>query len=155
MAAQKKFNIVDIVIVALVLLVLAGGTYKYMFQRPEAAGPQKTIEYVLMFEGVRQPTIDAVTDELQIRHKDGTVLGNVLNKEVKPLVEAVPTADGKLVEATVPGKYSMLLTLRSPATVTDTTIMIGTKEILVGTEVPVRSKTFQSTGVVFNVKELD
>lgn len=155
MAAQKKFNIVDIVIVALVLLVLAGGTYKYMFQRPEAAGPQKTIEYVLAFEGVRQPTIDAVTDGLQIRHKDGTVLGNVLNKEVKPLMEAVPTADGRLVEATVPGKYSMLLTLRSPATVTDTTIMIGTKEILVGTEVPVRSKTFQSNGVVFYVKELD
>lgn len=155
MAAQKKFNIVDIVIVVLVLLVLAGGTYKYMFQRPEAAGPQKNIEYVLMFEGVRQPTIDAATEGMLIRHKDGTVLGNVKNKEVKPLVDVVPTSDGQLVEATVPGKYVMLLTLQSPATVTDTTVMIGTKEILVGTEVPVRSKTFQSTGVVFGVEELD
>lgn len=153
MAAVKRFNIVDLVIVALVLLVLAGGTYKYMFQRPEAVGPQKTIEYVVLFEGVRQPTVDAVEDNLVIRHKDGTVLGNVVKKEVKPLTKIVPTADGKLVAAEVPGKYSMFLTLRSSATVTDTTVMIGTKEILVGTELPVRSKTFQSTGVVFGVKE--
>lgn len=144
------FNFVDVIIIGLVIALLAAGVYKLFIVNTTLAIQNNNIEFKVLVEEVRYPTVESIKAGQAVRDVQTNIpLGNVVSKEVSPYKEAVPTLDGKVVLAEVPDKYDVIITIASPAVVTDNSIMIGNKEIKIGAQISVKSNVFSVTGIVY------
>ncbi len=149
---KVKFNFVDAIIVCLVLTLLAAGVYKLFFVNRGLAAQNGEIEFKVLIEEVRRPTVEGFKEGQTVRDvQTNILLGTIVHTEALPCKEAVPTLDGKIVLAEVPEKYNVLVTVRSPAIVTDSNITIGNKEIKTGAEISVKTNLVTSTGIIYGV----
>lgn len=140
----------DVIIIGLVIALLAAGVYKLFIVNTTLAIQNNNIEFKVLVEEVRYPTVESIKAGQAVRDVQTNIpLGNVVSKEVSPYKEAVPTLDGKVVLAEVPDKYDVIITIASPAVVTDNSIMIGNKEIKIGAQISVKSNVFSVTGIVY------
>jgi len=147
---KLKFNFIDIIIITLILALLAAGVYKLFFVNRGLARQNSLIEYRVLVENVRIPTVEAIRDGQTVRDvQTNIVLGTITGKEISPYKQAVPTLDGRVVQADVPEKYNVIITISSPAIVTDNNIMIGNKEIKIGAPVSIKSNIFSVTGIIY------
>lgn len=147
---KVKFNFVDVIIIGLIIALLAAGVYKLFIVNTTLATQNSNIEFKVLIEEVRLPTVESIKAGQPVRDVQTNIpLGNVVSKEVSPYKEAVPTLDGKVVLAEVPEKYDVIITINSPAVVTDNSIMIGNKEIKIGAPISVKSNVFSVTGIVY------
>jgi len=150
--SKIRFNIVDVIIILMVLALAAGGYYKVFVQNKQIAAQEQKIRYLILVEEVRQPTVDAYSEgQVLWDQKTNVRLGEITKKEVVPATEAVPTAEGKLVLAEIPEKYNLLLTLESPAVVTDNNITIGSREIKIGRKILFKTARAASEGIVYGL----
>jgi len=151
--AGSRFNIVDVVIVALVLALAAAGVYKFFFVNRGLALQNAVIEYKVFVENVRQPNVDGATEGQTVKDvQTNAIIGTLVGKEVSPYRQAVPTLDGRVVLAEVPEKYNLLLTVRSPAVVTENNITIGNKEIKVGAQIQIKTNVISCQGTIYGVE---
>ncbi|MCG9966452.1 DUF4330 domain-containing protein [Pelotomaculum terephthalicicum JT] len=151
-----KFNFVDIIIIGLILALFAAGVYKLAFVNRALALQNGHIEFKVYVEKVRIPTAESIKEGQAVRDVQTNIpLGNVVKKEVFPYQEAVPTLDGRVVLADVPEKYDVIITIESPAVVTDNTIMIGNKEIKIGAQINVKSNVFSVNGTIYGATILN
>ena len=149
---EAKFNFVDAVIVCLILALLAAGVYKIFFVNKGLTLQNNEIEFKVLVEKVRMPSVEGFKVGQAVRDvQTNIVLGTIVNNEISPYKEAVPTLDGKVVLAEVPEKYNVLVTISSPAIVTDNNITIGNKEIKTGGEISIKTNTVTSRGIIFGV----
>jgi hypothetical protein len=149
-------NIIDLAVVMILLLVLAAGIYKFLYVNPEYQPELKTVRVELAVEGVRQPTVDAIAVGDQVREKNSNgYFGIIRDIKVSPAVETVATAAGTLVEAEIPGRYDLLLTLESPAEVTEEFVRITGQQIRIGLTPVIRTRTYQVETIVFGMELLD
>ncbi len=149
---KTGFNFVDAIIVCLVVTLLAAGVYKLFFVNRGLAAQNGEIEFKVLIEEVRQPTVEGFQEGLTVRDVDTNILlGTIVNTEVLPYQEAVPTLDGKIVLADVPEKYNVIVTAHAPAIITDNNITIGNKEIKTGAEISVKTNLVTSSGIIYGV----
>jgi hypothetical protein len=150
--AAAKFNLVDLVIVVVVISLLAAGVYKLFFANQELQAQEQQVEYRVLLENVRKPTVDAFADGQKVREYQTNIdLGTVTGKESGPYTQPVPTLDGKVVNAPVPEKYNLTVTISSPAVISDNNVTINGKEIKTGDKITVKTNTASSTGTVMEV----
>ena len=150
--AAAKFNLVDLVIVVVIISLLAAGVYKLFFVNQELAAQEQKVEYRVLLENVRKPTVDAFQDGQKVREYQTNIeLGTVSGKESVPYTQPVPTLDGKVVNAPVPEKYNLTVIINSPAVVSDNNVTINGKEIKTGDKITIKTNTASSTGVVMEV----
>lgn len=150
---KGKFNFVDAVIMALVLALLAAGVYKLFFVNKNLAAQNGVVEFRVLLEKVRMPTVEDFKEGQKVRDvQNNIVLGTIVSKEVSPYKQAVPTLDGHVVLADVPEQYNLIVTVRSPAIVTDNNVMIGNREIKTGGPISIKTNTASSTGIFYGVK---
>ncbi len=148
-----KFNIVDVMVLLIIGALIVFGAYKLFFVNTAVAQQNGEIEYQLLVEKVRKPTVEAFREGDTVREtQSNAALGKIVKKEVMPYKEAVPTADGRLVLAEVPEKYDVLLTLRSPAVVSENNVMVGSVEIKIGASLKVKTTLASSTGIIYGAK---
>ncbi|MDD3654591.1 MAG: DUF4330 domain-containing protein [Desulfotomaculaceae bacterium] len=149
---KAKFNFVDFIIIALIVAVVAAGAYKLFFVNRNLAEQNGLIEYQVFIEKVRMPTVEGIIEGQPVRDVQTNIaMGEVISKEVSPYQEAVPTLDGRVVMADVPERYNVIITVASPAIVTDNNIMIGNKEIKIGGPISIKSNIFSVTGIFYGV----
>lgn len=149
---KTRFNFVDFIIIALLVALLAAGAYKLFFVNRNLAEQNGFIEYQVLIEKVRMPTVEGIIEGQPVREVQTNIgMGTIIKKEVSPYQEAVPTLDGKIVLADVPEKYNVIITIGSPAIVTDNNIMIGNKEIKIGGPISIKSNIFSVTGIFYGV----
>lgn len=152
-AGGGRFNLVDAAVVALVLALAAAGVYKFFFVNRGLALQNAVIEYKVLIENVRYPTVEGAKEGQTVKDvQTNAVIGTLVAKETSPYRQAVPTLDGRVVLAEVPEKYNLLLTIRSPAVVTENNITIGNKEIKIGAQIQVKTNVISCTGTVFGVE---
>jgi|GEM_PF-4204008 len=148
----KRFNIIDVLILCFLLGVILVGAYKLFFVNKAVTVQNSEIEYQILIEEVRKPTVEAFQEGQAVKEaKSNTNLGKIVKKEVLPCQKEVPTADGRIVLAPAPGKFNVLLTLRSPAVVSDQNIMIDSVEVKIGTRVRVKTRLAASSGVIYGI----
>lgn len=149
---KAQFNVVDALVILIIFALLAFGGYKLFFVNRGVAEQNGEIEYQILVEKVRTPTAEAFHEGQVVRDVQSNVaLGKIIKKEVSPSQEAVPTADGRMVLATVPEKYNVLLTLRSRAVISENNIMVGSVEIKIGAPVKIKTNLASSTGVIYGL----
>jgi hypothetical protein len=136
----KLFGIVNIIDLAVVLVLVAGGLGAY--HRFAGGMPQATVPVVmtLWVEGVRQPTVDALVkgDVVHELTTNGT-LGTLTVKEVKPHVKEAPTDAGKFVLSEIPGKFDLSLTVEGSAIESGGGLIVGGKDWRVGNNLTIKT----------------
>ncbi|HOV80709.1 MAG TPA: DUF4330 domain-containing protein [Bacillota bacterium] len=149
---KGRFNFIDVLVVAVVLALIAAGVYKLFFVNKGLAAQNGEVEFKVLLEKVRMPTVEAFKEGQTVRDvQTNIVLGTVVGKEASPYKQAVPTLDGRVVAADVPDQYNLIVTVRSPAIVTDNNVTIGNKEIKTGGQVSIKTNTASSTGIFYGV----
>lgn len=152
MQKKGRFNFVDVIIIGLILALVAAGSYKLFFVNKGLAAQNGVIEFKVLVEKVRIPTVEGLKEGHTVRDvQSNIVLGTVAGYEVSPYKQAVPTLDGRVVLADVPEQYTVLVTVRSPAIVTDNNITIGNKEIKTGAPISIKTNVVSTTGIVYGV----
>ncbi len=149
-------NIIDLAVVLGLLLVLAFGVRKFFSINPGYQPEAKTARVLLLVEGVRQPTIDAIALGDRVREKNSNgYFGTITDLEVEPATEMVATAAGELLESEIPGRYNLFITLESPAEVTEEYIKITGQQVRIGLTPTIRTQIYQVETVVFGLEVLD
>ncbi len=112
-----KINIVDFGVLLLAAALLIGIYYRYFaIDRHSNAARFDKLEYTVMLaEGVRQYSVDAIIVGADIYDaKTDTPMGKIVDKEVIPAVEQLTRADGTVVWAEKPGRFNVRVTIQVP-----------------------------------------
>ncbi|ACV64785.1 hypothetical protein Dtox_4115 [Desulfofarcimen acetoxidans DSM 771] len=151
--SKARFNIIDFLIIVMILALAIGGYYKVFVANKQLAQQEQQIEYKILVSEVRQPTVEAFQNGQTVQDlKSNVVMGTVINKETLPATDDVPTSDGRLVLAEIPGKYDLLLTVSASAVVSENNIMVSNKEIKIGQKVDIKTNRAASSGVIYGLK---
>ncbi|MGI6649366.1 MAG: DUF4330 domain-containing protein [Bacillota bacterium] len=149
---KLRFNVVDLVIFVVVLGLLALGAYKLFFVNQALQAQNGTIEYQVLIEEVRQPSVDAFKEGQKVKELQTNIdLGSVVGKEAMPHKEPVATMDGRIVMAEVPGKYDLIVTIQAPAIIGESNITVSNKEIKLGDQVTLKTNISAAKGIIYGV----
>lgn len=146
-------NIIDLTVLLILALLVVGGGYKILSSKPEVVSESEKVLVTIEVKEIRQPTVDGMIVGDMLYHYDkGNLFGKIVDKKVENYKEAVPTSDGKMVLADVPGKYTATLTVESNATITDQVVIIGGEHTRIGTEFRLKNKNIAVFGTVLGIE---
>lgn len=145
-------NVIDLAVIALIAVVAVGGLTRLKKVAPQVISEGQKAMVTLEISDVRQPTVDGVEVGDELYHYDKEqYFGKIVSKEVSNYEEAVPTSDGKMVLAEVPGKYKILLSIESTVVNSKDFLSIGGEQVRVGTQYRIKNKKVSTFGTVFKV----
>lgn len=154
---MKKFNIIDIVFVLVVVLLIGVAVLKVSkYNVTKSNGEMNKIEYTITVYGVRQYTIDAmkVGDKVfdtQTKVNIGTIK-DIKKDEYKVNVESIK---GKLLRASIPEKYTMTLTIETDGLETESSYFADRSvELKVGSEKTFETLYVKTNGTIMSVKNV-
>lgn len=134
---KKRFNGFDIAVV-IVLIVIAIATF---YKVKEFTGTsaknleEKEITITMRVDDVRDVTVEAFMDNEMITASETKAqLGELVKIERMPYRDIAETADGRFVEAEVPNKYTLLLTIKGQGLVTKRGYIMAGYDVKVGKE---------------------
>jgi len=149
-----RINIIDLVAALAVIALLAFVGYKLNVVNPRIAPPPTPYRLTLLVEGVRQITIDELKVGTPVKAFDANVdLGTISAVDVRPAVEQVETADGRIVNAQVPGRFDVLLSIDTEAVITDWSVRIANTDMRIGRDFTVAGQRFLVKGIIFGLEE--
>ena len=145
-------NIIDLTVLLLIILLVGFGVNKTLHKNPTIVNKTQKIEYKIEINNVRNITNDAIeVGEPLKEFKKNIVIGKIISKDVENAIDLVKTSDGKIVEAPIPNKYRITLTLECDANVTNTLISTNGEELMVGKSLFIRGSKFFTSGVIVGV----
>ena len=128
---KHKFTWIDALVIAVVILLLIG-TYMKFFTRETTSVQHETKQLQIQLEisGVRHFSADALQtgDVVYVSTGKGQI-GTITDVQVNPYMQTYEKPDGKLVQAQVEGRCSIVLTLRAEGISTANTYKVGTNLI--------------------------
>lgn len=111
-----RFNIIDLTALIVVLLLVVGIGYKFVFNgvRSITDNPD-LLQYTVSITDIRNYTVDSIEINDKIYDsKTDTYMGKVIGKEVKPYRDYLTRTDGNVVLAEKPQRFELLMTLEVP-----------------------------------------
>jgi len=150
----KRFNIIDISIVLLILIFLAGGMYKLSNREVREQATKKSIQVRLLVREREALSLDKINVGDVIKEFDtGIVFGEIINIDVRPAIKEVKTADGEVKLAEVPDRYDLYIDVDASAIVSSNSIMSGNKELRVGSRLILKTKLYALNSNILEIKE--
>jgi len=146
-----KFNIIDIFVV-LVVLVLAAGTYfKFgVMDKTSTAAAMEDVTYTVEIKCVRDYAFENVIKGDTLYDKaSGNAIGEIVDIEFRPAMDVVEMLDGSAVMGEIENRYDVTLTVEAQAVVNDSGHFVNrTYELLVGSNKEFITKYFECEGQV-------
>ncbi|KAB3534172.1 DUF4330 domain-containing protein [Alkaliphilus pronyensis] len=150
-----KINIFDLLIIVIILYGGFWGYQRYNEVQP-ANSEESEIHLQLFIHEVRNVTTEAIqVGDMLYSSQNNRFIGEIIDKQVNGAEKLVETKDGKVVKSEIPGKYDMLITVKSFGTVNDRNIIIGSKEVRVGMPLKVYTNLYEVSTTVFVVDEVE
>ncbi|MTI48650.1 DUF4330 domain-containing protein [Sporosalibacterium faouarense] len=148
-----KVNIVDFAVLMIVLLMVFGGVYKFSQISNTTQDYTEEISVTIEVKDIGSGLVEAITEgDILLDSVRGSEFGEVLSKSsVEPHQELVIGKDGKVEFKSIPGKYDVVLELKSPALVTEEGILIGRKPMYIGSETRLKSDLYVFDCDVINI----
>lgn len=138
-----RVNLFDLFIVVLIFALIGGVSYKYKVASRMVAVNESDLTVKLWIEDVKDVTVDVINEGDQVKEYDSNhYFGEVIKKEVVPHTEEVETADGKIVNAEVEGKYDVYITLKCKGINSENAISIASKEVRIGGKIVIKHKLY-------------
>ena len=135
---RGKLNIVDIVVVAVIITVLAYAVYA-LAVRMETSGGTAEIRYVLEAAEMRDGFSDQLSEGDALYNGDGDYIGKITAVSVAPAFFQGADKDGNVVYSNMDDFETVYVTVTCEADVKKTGFFINGENISVGNEYAVRS----------------
>lgn len=150
----KKFNIIDVVIILVVVLAAAMLLGRGFSKNVTNSNTGKTIEYTVKVQGIRQPTFDALQqgDKL-VDGATGNAIGEIFEISSEPYTENQNMLDGTVKALQVPDRLSAYVTITCEGVVNDDGYFLGSTQVAVGDTISLVSERVDTNGVIVAVKE--
>ena len=151
-----RLNILDLFIIAMILILSAGGFYRISRANPVNTLRPKPIELKIIVYNREKIIVDMVKEGDLLKDYDtGTVLGGIRTVEVKPATTEVVTTEGEIKLAEIPDRYDLIITIDGEAMVNENSIVCGNSELRIGGNLTLRTRTYALNSVILelNIKE--
>lgn len=147
-------NLIDLTVLLLIILLVGFGITKTLNTNSTIVSKTQKLEYKIEINAVRDITVKAIeVGETLKEFKKNIVIGKIISKDTEDAKETVRTSDGRIVEATIPNKHRITLTVECDANVTDTLISTNGEELLVGKSLFIRGSKFLTSGIIVGVEK--
>jgi hypothetical protein len=147
-----KFNILDLFIIAMIIVLGIGGAYKIKKVNPTNIIKPKPVEVKILVMEREKFGVDMIKKGDILKEYDtGIILGEIIDIEVNPAAAEVATIDGEIKIAEIPDRYDLLITIDAKAMITENAIMSGNKELRIGNKLVLRTKTYALDSIVLEV----
>ncbi len=148
-----KINIIDLAVVLLVGLLIAGGVYKFSNMQNVSTEDQKQISVKIEIEGEKQGLVDAIkAGDTLFDSVRGTEFGKITGKTIKPHQEMVINKDGTVEYKEIPGSFDGEIEIDAMAIVDSEGVLVATKAIYIGSEIRLKSSLYVFTCKVIDIK---
>lgn len=147
--AQKKrgLGLLDVLIILVVLLVLAGGIWWATGRGADSRGGTEVTFSVELQRVPQDFTAGVQAGDKVYDSQKGGYLGEVVSAEITPYtILTYSQNDHSYHDFTAEGLYNAVITVKGAATITDRTVSIGDVTVAVGKEMYLKSKGFAGSG---------
>ncbi len=153
---KGKFNVIDILVIVLLVVVVAGIAVRYGSSVTTAVKSSEEFEYVVKVESVRDFTINALEKKGKVTDKNSTLdLGEIVDVKVEPTEYQSTTADGRIIFAQQPDRYTAYVTIRTQGKESDNSyITADSNELSVGRTTEIFSKYVHTSGMIMSVNKI-
>ena len=153
---KGKFNIIDLLVILLIIAVAIGIAARFGSSVTTAVKSDEEFEYVVKVESVRQYTIDALQKKGKVTDKKSTLdLGEIIDVEYEKTKFTSSTADGRIVDASQPDRFTAFVTIRTRGKESDNSyITADSNELSVGRNTEIYTKYVHTTGMIMSVDKL-
>ena len=113
----NKINIIDVLIIILVIIALAGAYFRFNGNNVVSENEPYTFEYTITIRDIREQNKDLLIKSVDTQTpfildgKINSTMGKLIGVQVNEAVKEVEKTDGTVVNAIVPDKYDVTLTL--------------------------------------------
>lgn len=154
---KGKVSIIDILVVLLVIFVVAGIAARYGSKITSAVKSDKSFEYVLRVENVREYTVKAIEKKGKVTDKKSEkTLGEIVDVRYETATQQSVTASGEVKNPETPGRYTCFVTIQAKGKESDDNyILDDSTELSVGRNIDLYSKYVKTSGDIISVKVLD
>lgn len=143
---NKKFNIIDLLIILLIVAVICAGVFAYMYFFKSSDNSVNTntvnIQFTIEVNGITEDAANSfkVGDSVTLG-ASASGSGVIKNTEVKEYRMITSNEeDGTYQWTGVPGEYTALVTVESNVVKTDTAYTTGSEVISVGKQMPFNAR---------------
>lgn len=152
-----KINLIDLLVIVFIILLIGRFAVRLDFNKiNEGQGVEtneKEFKYTVFVEKVRPVTVNAVKPGDIVRDgKTNVVIGEVVEVRSEPHVAEIPTSDGELALAESKIYKDMYIKLRTRGIVTPNVILVGKKEIRIGTTFLMSSTYYSVISTVWDIE---
>lgn len=115
----------------------------------------KEISLTYNIRGIQEISVDSVKEGDIFRDvSTGTVLGEVVKKEVVNSQMQTTDRDGNVIYSPIPDRYDLMITLKSIGNVveTDRDIKIASVDVKIGLSMLIESKQIRYQGVIYGIE---
>lgn len=148
-----KLNVFDLLVLLVLLALVFFASNKYIGKSTTSAVATKDLTFKLFIHNVREITTETIQVGDKVSHfETNELMGEIMEKEIMPALTQVVTWDGAIVNAEIPEKFDMLLTVKGEGIVTDREIILASKPIRLGSQVKVRTNRYEVQATVFGIE---
>lgn len=109
-----KLNIIDLLAIIVAVVLIGGGIYRFYGKMEKETSTPVTIEYTMEINNIRQFTVDALNKKGDVfTPKTNLNGGTIIDVQTAPYVQGGVMADGSVVRAEVPERYTAYITVRT------------------------------------------
>lgn len=152
---KGKLNIIDLLAILLAVAVIAGIAVRFKSPVTTAVKSDEEFVYTVKVEGVRDYTIEALKKAGKVTDKNSELdLGEITDVSVEPAKTQSERADGKIVMASQPDRYTAIVTVKTRGKESDNSyITADSNELSVGRTTDIYTKYVHTTGKIMSVKK--
>lgn len=152
-----KISIIDLAVIVVIIAAVIGIGIRFFGGTAKTVKADKTFEYVVKVEGVRDYTVDALKKKGKITDKKySKEIGEITNVDVDNVNFQSTTADGNIVFVDLPERKTCYVTIRSTGKESDNSYFAGDdSEISAGRQFAIYSKYVDTSGIIQNVDVIE
>ena len=150
--SRKKFNIVDLVVVAVIIIALAYAAYAVVSNMEENSGTAQ-IQYVIEVAEIRSELADNIAEGDAVYNADGDFMGNVSSISVSQAYHEGADKNGNAVYSRIDGYNALYITVDCTAGVRNAGYEISDEYIAAGNEYALRAPGLYFNGECVSVKD--
>lgn len=143
METRKKLNSIDVIIVLIAVILIAGGAYA--IKQFAGSGEEKSKTIVVEVREQKESLCNILKkDDIAYDGVENVKLGKVVNYEVLPAeIDSISTLSGTIENVLIPERYDILLTIEVPEST----------KVQVGKQLWIETSLYKCSGYVLEVDD--
>lgn len=153
--SHGRFNIVDVVVLAVVLVIIGYSIYALSVRFESNSGGVADIQYVIQVDSLRSGLSEKLSEGEAVYNENGDYMGSVSSVSVSPAYYEGADAGGNVVYSNMEGFETVYVTVACTADVNKSGYFINGENISAGDGYTLRSPSLWFEGVCVNVEKTE